>query len=87
VAGRSDVSWIEPAGGICAFLRLEGVENTAAFAERLFTGHGVAVAEGELFGCPGWIRVAFGGPAAELQEGLRRLATELDTVSGRHDDS
>ena len=78
IASRDDVSWVAPAGGICAFLRLHRVPNTAEFSERLFRERGVAIAEGELFERPGWARIAFGGPEEELREGLALLGDALD---------
>jgi aspartate/methionine/tyrosine aminotransferase len=83
IASRDDVSWIPPAGGICGFVRLHAVDDTSALAERLFREHGVAVAEGEFFDRPGWVRVGFGAPAEELREGLRHLGNALDARQDR----
>jgi len=77
IAGRDDATWTRPAGGLCGLLKLEGVADTRAFAERLFQDEKVAVAEGEFFGMPGWIRISWGIPEDDLREALRRLGRAL----------
>jgi len=81
IAGRSDVDWSRPDGGIIAFVRLRDVEDTTAFAAELRERRGVNVAEGEFFRRPGWIRVGVGGPEETVREGLRRLGEALDERS------
>ena len=80
LAGRDDVSWIPPAGGLVGFVRLHRVRDTASFATRLLETREVAVAAGEHFGTPGWIRVGFGIDPAPLRESLARLGAALDEV-------
>lgn len=80
IAGRDDVSWIPPPGGWNAFLRLELVSDTASFARRLRAEHGVALAPGELFGVPGWVRISCSAPLPLLREALRRTGAALDVA-------
>ena len=77
IAGRDDVEWVEPAGGVCAFLRLPTVKDTAGLAAALREEDGVNVAEGEHFGCPGWVRVGFGVEPSTLREALARIERRL----------
>lgn len=72
------VSLALPAGGVAAFPRLDGLANTDAFCESLFRDYGVLVVPGSCFGCPGHIRLGFGGPTDELIRGLERLSTALE---------
>ena len=80
LAGREDVEWVPPAGGISGFLRLKRVPDTAAFAARLREAHGVNVAEGEYFDRPGWIRISWGRAASVVEGALARIGRALDDV-------
>lgn len=80
MAGRSDVSWVPPAGGLIGFVRLHRVPDTAAFAARILRTHEVAVVPGEQFGRPGWIRVGFGIDEPRLRGALARLGAALDAI-------
>ena len=78
VAGREDVSWIRPAGGISGFVRFHGRTETARFAARLRERYEVNIAEGEFFGMPGWARLSFGLPQETLVEALGRIGQAVD---------
>lgn len=78
LGSREDVAWVRPDGGLSGFVRLANVTDTAAFATRLFERESVAVAEGEFFGRPGWIRISWGIPEDDLREALARLGRALD---------
>jgi aspartate/methionine/tyrosine aminotransferase len=75
---RDDLAWVPPAGGLNAFVRTLRIADTAAFARRAFEEHGLAVAEGEFFDRPGWLRLCFGGDPAALRDSLRVLGDALD---------
>jgi aspartate/methionine/tyrosine aminotransferase len=66
-----------PALGCMYFPRVVGVSDTRALARRLLHEHGLLVAPGEYFGAPGHLRIGFGGSAAAIGEGLRRLEAGL----------
>jgi capreomycidine synthase len=66
-----------PAGGVTAFPRLDGMEDTSEFCEELFREHGVLVVPGACFGWPSHIRLGYGGGTADLVRGLDRLAGAL----------
>jgi len=78
MAGRDDVSWIPAAGGLNAFVRLRDGIDTRAFSRRLRDEHGVALASGDMFACPGWVRISFSAEAGTLREALRRTGAALD---------
>ena len=78
LGNREDVAWVRPAGGLSGFVRLANVTDTVAFATRLFERESVAVAEGEFFGRPGWIRISWGIPEDSLREALARVGRALD---------
>lgn len=74
-AGRVEMAPV--LGGVAAFPRLIGLGSTDAFCDRLFHERSVLVIPGSCFGVPEHVRVGFGGPPAELVEGLDRLAEAL----------
>jgi aspartate/methionine/tyrosine aminotransferase len=74
------ISWTPPAGGVCGFPRLHGVDDVEEFCHRLAKEHRVLLVPGTCFGTPGHVRLGFGGPAAALQQGLGRLAGALRTA-------
>jgi aspartate/methionine/tyrosine aminotransferase len=78
MGGRDDVSWTRPDGGLSGFLELERVSDTRRFAANLFERESVAVAEGEFFEMPGWIRISWGIEEDRLHEALARLGRALD---------
>ena len=71
------VSLTLPAGGVAAFPRLTRFEDTYSFCDELFQRHGVLVIPGSCFGAPRHIRLGFGGPTAQLVEGLDRMTAAL----------
>jgi aspartate/methionine/tyrosine aminotransferase len=76
---RQDLEYIPPRGGTVVFPRIRGVEDTAAFAQRLLADYETAVVPGRFFDAPGHIRVGFSGATDRLSEGLERLRAALDS--------
>jgi capreomycidine synthase len=68
-----------PLGGVCAFLRLPAVADVEVFCQQMAQKFGVLLVPGTCFNRPHHVRLGFGGPTAELQEGLSRLSTLLRT--------
>lgn len=66
-----------PEFGCMYFPRVSGVNDTLGLARALWTRYGILVAPGEHFAMPGYVRIGFGGDAAELDDGLRRLHRAL----------
>ncbi|NML14617.1 pyridoxal phosphate-dependent aminotransferase [Azohydromonas sp. G-1-1-14] len=69
-----------PAGGMYAFFRVEGQDDSLALAKRLVTEHGLGLAPGAAFGAEGegWLRWCFASKdLARLGLGVQRLAGAL----------
>lgn len=70
-----------PPGGLYAFFRVEGQDDSLAFAKRLVAEHGLGLAPGSAFGTEGegWLRWCFASKDLErLRLGVQRLAGALD---------
>jgi aspartate/methionine/tyrosine aminotransferase len=80
VQGLQDMPGIElamPPGGMYAFFRIAGQDDSLALAKRLVHEHGLGLAPGAAFGAEGqgWLRWCFAShDPARLDEGLKRLA-------------
>lgn len=69
-----------PPGGMYAFFRVAGQDDSLAFAKRLVEHHGLGLAPGAAFGPEGegWLRWCFASrDPARLDAGVRRLAAAL----------
>jgi aspartate/methionine/tyrosine aminotransferase len=69
-----------PPGGMYAFFRVAGQDDSLAFAKRLVAEHGLGLAPGAAFGPEGegWLRWCFASrDPARLDAGLERLAAAL----------
>ena len=79
--GLPGVRVARPDGGMYAFFRVEGQDDSLAFAKHLVAAHGLGLAPGVAFGgeAEGWLRWCFATrEPARLAEGLTRLASALD---------
>ena len=83
VGGLRDLPAVEvarPRGGMYAFFRVQGSDDSFALAQRLVVDHGLGLAPGVAFGPEGegWLRWCFASKdPARLDEGLRRLGRAL----------
>lgn len=69
-----------PHGGMYAFFRVEGRDDSLAFAKALVADHGLGLAPGVAFGAEaeGWLRWCFASrDPARLDQGLHRLRIAL----------
>ncbi len=74
------VTVASPPGGMYAFFRVEGEDDSLALAKRLVAGHGLGLAPGAAFGPEGegWLRWCFASRDPQrLDLGLARLAQAL----------
>ena len=71
------VEWVRPAGGVCAFPRLSGVDDVAGFCRGLARSERVLLVPGLCFGHPQHVRLGFGGSTRNVEEGLARLSRAL----------
>jgi aspartate/methionine/tyrosine aminotransferase len=63
------------------FPRLQGVEDSGPFVDRLVREEGVAVAPGRFFDAPDHFRLSLAGRTETLREGLGRLGRALDRLA------
>jgi aspartate aminotransferase len=79
LAALPGVRYASPDGAFYAFLKVEGVGDSLALAQRLVTRHGIAVAPGIAFGesGEGWLRVCYAVAPDRLTRALGRLAEGL----------
>ena len=69
-----------PPGGMYAFFRVDGQDDSLAFAKRLVSGYGLGIAPGAAFGDEGegWLRWCFATrDLHRLDEGLARLRSAM----------
>jgi len=83
LATRSDLTIVEPDGGIICFPRFSEPKSSRAFAEHLQSNFDAVVAPGYFFGDDGGFRLGFGCEEKPLRDGLTRLAQALDTFPNR----
>jgi aspartate/methionine/tyrosine aminotransferase len=81
LASRSDLDVVLPQAGTVVFPRIRGVQDAGPFVERLARDFETDVVPGRFFQAPAHFRVAFGGRAQVLAEGLAQLRKALDTLS------
>jgi capreomycidine synthase len=84
---RQFVEWVRPKGGVTAFVRMHGVGDIEEFCHRLGQEQGVLLVPGSCFNNPGYARFGFGGPTADLEEGLARVSLQLNTCTAPYLDS
>jgi aspartate/methionine/tyrosine aminotransferase len=82
LAALPGVTCVTPAGGFYAFPNVARhlspkAPDTLGLALALLDETRVAVVPGEGFAAPGYLRLSFARPMAELEEGVRRIATFL----------
>jgi aspartate/methionine/tyrosine aminotransferase len=81
LAGLPGVSVRAPPGGMYAFFRVEGVDDSLEFAKHLVLHHGLGLAPGAAFGPEGqgWLRWCFASRDPQrLRHGLQRMHQALD---------
>ena len=81
LASRTDLEVVLPHAGTIVFPRIRGVQDAGPFVERLARDFDTDVVPGHFFQAPAHFRVAFGGRAEVLAEGLAQLRKALDTMS------
>jgi capreomycidine synthase len=69
-AHQDRLAWTRPDAGVTAFPRMIGVASTDDFCDRLLHEHGVLLVPGSCFGMGEHVRLGFGGPTDELEQGL-----------------
>ena len=79
LGGLARVRWVAPPGAFYAFIGVDGLQDSLAFALRLVHEHGVAVAPGCAFGAggEGHLRLCFAQSAVVLERALGRFGLGL----------
>lgn len=78
---EDDLQWVLPRGGVTTFLKLKRIADVDDFCHRLARDYGTMVVPGSCFDQPQHIRLGFGGPSLELQDGLLRTSAFLRACS------
>ena len=75
VAGLNDARLAGPPGAFCAFIGVDGLEESLGLALRLVREHGVAVAPGSAFGegGEGYLRLCFAQRPERMERAVHRL--------------
>jgi aspartate/methionine/tyrosine aminotransferase len=84
LAALPGVQVASPRGGMYAFFRVDGQDDSLAFAKHLVATVGLGLAPGAAFGdeAEGWLRWCFAShDPARLHEGLSRLRRALEALS------
>ena len=86
LAALPGVSVAVPAGGMYAFFRVEGQDDSLAFAKRLVTEAGLGLAPGAAFGdeSEGWLRWCFASrDPSRLEQGVRAAGRGASSIIDR----
>lgn len=76
---KYELRWSDPDCGATAFLETpDGFAGGESFCRSLLTEESVALAPGEAFDRPDWVRIGFGLSNEKLEEGLSRIGIFLD---------
>lgn len=83
VASTNRVRWVEPEGAFYAYLHVDGLEDSLAFAKNLVKTAKVGVAPGAAFACgdnrdESYLRLCFAQDQARLKTALERIADALN---------
>jgi aspartate/methionine/tyrosine aminotransferase len=75
---RSELEWVDPAGGTVMFPRLRDVADSSVLAARLLLERDTAIVPGRFFEAPAHFRLGFGSSTEQLTGGLEALGDALD---------
>ena len=82
LASRHELEAVLPQAGTVVFPRIRGVRDAGPLVEKLARDFDTDVVPGRFFQAPAHFRLAFGGRAEALGEGLRLLGRALDGEPG-----
>ena len=77
IEGEDKLDWVEPAGGVVCFPRVESEGGGDRLAELLYKKHETSVVPGRFFENPQHIRLGFGADPQSLADGLRNIKSTL----------
>ncbi|CDK38406.1 aminotransferase class I/II-fold pyridoxal phosphate-dependent enzyme [Halorubrum sp. AJ67] len=77
-----DLDWLDPVG-VNAFVTVpDGFDDAESFCRTVVEEASVVLAPGHLFGFPDRFRIGFGLPTKELEEGLDRVSSVIESAGG-----
>jgi hypothetical protein len=79
LASRQDLEAVRPQAGTVVFPRIRSVNDAGPFVDRLARDFDMDLVPGRFFQAPAHFRVAFGGRAEVLAEGLALLGRALNS--------
>jgi aspartate aminotransferase len=84
LARMPGVECVTPDGGMYAFFRIEGADDSVALCKQLIDEAGLGLAPGAAFGAggEGWLRWCFAARPEKLDDGVARLARWADGRRG-----
>jgi aspartate/methionine/tyrosine aminotransferase len=78
--GKTWMAWRMADGGFTIFPRSTLPQPTLALCQALFDRYGVLLLPGEVFDCPGYLRLGFGVVSTDFEAGLERLLAYIQSV-------
>lgn len=82
IEGEAGLSWVEPAGGVVCFPRVEAGFSGDDLATHLMEKYDTGVVPGSLFEEPGHIRIGFGGGTDILNAALANIEKAIEDLTG-----
>ncbi|MDQ7778612.1 MAG: pyridoxal phosphate-dependent aminotransferase [Planctomycetota bacterium] len=80
IAGRPDLSWVEPAGAFMCFPRMPKGYSSRKLQTILRSKYDAQVVPGHFFGSDRHFRLGFGMKTSTLKRGLKKLGAALDDM-------
>lgn len=84
-ASGGRLAWVPPQGGSTCFIRVNADVSTMEMCRVLAETHKVLVVPGEVFGCPGFIRIGFGNGEDEVRQGFKIILMYLQNNTREHE--
>ena len=81
IASTPRVSWVAPDAGITGLVRIEGLTDSLAFAERVREELDLQIVPGAFFGAEGHVRLSFGLPPRTVAAALDVLALGIPPLA------
>jgi aspartate/methionine/tyrosine aminotransferase len=80
VAAEPRISYVKPASGTVALLRLDAPMTSEAFCTGLLEAEGVLFTPGSAMDMEGYVRIGYANSPAVLRDGLARTSAYLATL-------
>jgi aspartate/methionine/tyrosine aminotransferase len=74
---QNDAQWVRPKGGVSAFLHFGKIKDIEAFCHQLAQKYSILLVPGTCFNHESFVRLGFGVPTSQLEQGLSCLSELL----------